>query len=341
MPSSTADSAAEHPHEDPIPRPDRGPHDVPWFLRAGRAGLAPEAVTVNSEPGTPNDPAAGLPAEAGADIAGSPPWAAEPADQDLDAPPPWESGPWPSRGPTEVDADPVDPRDWPADGDEAAAHQLAVQAADEPHAYRPQPSGHRPQPSGHRPQPSGHRPQPSGHRPEAPAGNGLAVAALVAGIVGILVVPGVVLGVLGLRRARVTGIGLVQSSLGIALSLVWAVGIIIVVSLPGQKPSSADPGCTAYQDGGRAAAARVSAALSAGGPAGPLRAELRQTADIVNSAAARAQGLTVRSALSGMTGDLQAALGEVTAGRPVSQALKASLSSDTAAAARMCGGSAS
>jgi hypothetical protein len=300
-----------------MPRPDRGPRDVPWFLRAGRAGLAPESVTVDGEPGAADRPADGPPAEAGTDVAGSPPWAAEPADQDLDAPPPWESGPWPSRGPVELDTDLVDSGDWPADGDEPAAQQAAIpQPSDRPPSDFP---------------PSGFRP------PEAPARNGLAIAALVAGIVGILVVPGVVLGVLGLRRARVTGVGLVQSSLGIALSLVWAAGIIVAVSLPSQQPSSADPGCTAYQGSGRAPAARVSAALSAGAPAGQLRPELRQTAHVVNSAAARAQGLTVRSTLSGMTGDLQDALGEVTAGRPVPQALVASLSSDIAAAARLCG----
>src|ERR1700691_1108015 len=38
-------------HGDAAPGPDdRGSAEVPWFLRAGRAGLAPEAVTVAAEP---------------------------------------------------------------------------------------------------------------------------------------------------------------------------------------------------------------------------------------------------------------------------------------------------
>jgi hypothetical protein len=178
---------------------------------------------------------------------------------------------------------------------------------------------------------------PSPDDPAEPAtSNRLATGALIAGIAGILVVPGLVLGILGLRRARVTGVGTVQSWLGIAASLAWAIGIVVVATLPGGG-SSGDPGCTGYQSAS-AAVSRVTSALAAGAPASQLRSELGNAAGTVNSAAATAQDMSVRSALSVMTGDLQAALGEVNSGRPVPAVLKTALHHDAAAAGRLCGG---
>jgi hypothetical protein len=332
VPADSADAAAEPAHQepaatDPESRGERGPHDVPWFLPAGRAGLAPESVTVD---------AAAVSAETAfdlqaiVDIAGAPPWAAEPATQEPEAPPPWESGPWPSRGPVSgedarpeqglpenalppsrrVESRPAQPGDWPA-----AGRRPGRDPADRVPA------------------------RPAGGRSAAsaePAANRFATAALIAGIAGILVVPGIVLGILGLRHARVTGTGRAQSWLGIGLSLLWAIGIIIVVSLPG-KSSSADAGCLAYQASGRAAVARLTSALGSGASAAEVHADLSAAAGAVNSAAAQAQDVGVRSALSGLTEDLQAGL-RLAGLRPAARAaLETSVSSDSASVAKFCG----
>jgi len=95
-PLTPADAPVAHEHEDPVPRASRpAPADVPWFLPAGRAGLAPESL--DSEAEEEPKPARALPENA-ANIVSSPPWANEPPTADLGIPP-WESGPWPSRRP--------------------------------------------------------------------------------------------------------------------------------------------------------------------------------------------------------------------------------------------------
>jgi hypothetical protein len=67
-----------------------------WFLRAGRAGLQPDSMTVSWADDAGSHPDRGPQPEA----AGTPPWGAEPADSAAGAPPPWETGPWP--GPAEA-----------------------------------------------------------------------------------------------------------------------------------------------------------------------------------------------------------------------------------------------
>jgi hypothetical protein len=321
--------------DDPEPRAERGPHDVPWFLREGRAALAPESVTI--DPATASADIS-VDVQAIVDIAGAPPWAAEPAAQEPDEPPPWESGPWPSRGPggegslpgrggrdradpalppsRRVESRPAQPGDWPADGRGSGYDSPNSSNGSAPARYV------------------------AGGRDAAGSagsdGNSLATAALIAGIAGILVVPGIVLGVLGLRRAKVSGTGQAQSWLGIGLSLVWALGIIIiVVSLQGQS-SSADSGCSAYQASGQAAVARVTAALKTGAPEHEVRADLRQAASAVNSASAQAQDLGVRSALSALTGDLQEGLREVSPAQGVPSTLGTTLSGDSARLTTVC-----
>lgn len=285
-----------------MPRPARAAPDVPWFLPAGRAGLAPDSVTVDGEAGA-GDPAVGPQSEPVTEIAGGPPWAGEPPGQDLNTPPPWESGPWPGSG--------------LAAGDGAVLPGAVLPGPVLPGAVR-------------------HRPHPADGAEEAAAGNRLATAALVAGIAGIAVLPGLILGVLGLRRARASGTGLLKSWLAIVLSLLWAAGIVVIAALGHGSP--ADPGCSGYQASGRAAAARASAALSAGAPASQLGPDLSQAARAVNSAAARARGVPVRNALSALTGDLQSAFAQVTAGRQVPAPLRTALNSDVTATVRLCGG---
>jgi hypothetical protein len=157
----------------------------------------------------------------------------------------------------------------------------------------------------------------------------------VTGIAGIAVLPGLILGILGLRRARSTGQGRARSWLGIAASLVWATGIIVVAT--GALSTPADPGCDGYQSGGQADAAKVSSALGARAPASQLGSDLRQASSKFNSATARAQSLAVRNALSTMTDDLQSTLDQVTAGHQTPSADRIILTRDTAAVTRLCG----
>jgi hypothetical protein len=175
--------------------------------------------------------------------------------------------------------------------------------------------------------------------PAAPgpgSANPLGTAALAAGILGIAVLPGVVLGILGLRRAAITGTGRLQSWLGIALSLLWAAGIIIL-ALPGPGPAS-DPGCVQYRASGSAAVARVASALTAEASA-RLRAGLGAAAGAVNDATASAQNIEVRNTLAALSSDLQAEQAAAQAGRSAPAGLGTTLAADAAAAARLCGAS--
>jgi hypothetical protein len=169
------------------------------------------------------------------------------------------------------------------------------------------------------------------------AANTLGTAALAAGILGIAVVPGVVLGILGLRRAAITGTGRLQSWLGIALSLVWAAGII-VVALPGPGPA-ADPGCVQYRASGSAAVARVTSALPPRAGSARLGASLGPAANAVNNATASAQNIGVRNTLAALGSDLQAEQAAVVTGRPAPPALGVTLAAAATAATHLCGAS--
>src|SRR5215470_11224131 len=86
-----------------------------------------------------------------------------------------------------------------------------------------------------------------GVRPEHRRGNGFATAALALGVAGVTlvtIVPGVVFGILGLRRAATCGAGRMRSWLGIGLCLFWAAAASYL--LP-HLVRAADPGCAAYK----------------------------------------------------------------------------------------------
>lgn len=278
--------------------------DTSWFLPTGRAALAPEAVTVDD--GQLDREPASRRAGAATRVAGSPPWAGESAADGAQAPPPWESGPWHGSGEHQ------DPADEPARG---AATQGALGGDT---AGATDPGG-----------------QPGAAEPAGWAANPLAAGALITGVLGILVLPGLILGVLGLRRASVTGTGRVASWLGIALSLLWAAGIVLV-AVPGNS-APPDPGCKAYQAHGRAAATKVMAAIRNGKPASVLGGELHHAAVVINKAAAKSWTLSVRNALSSLTDDLQAADDQVSGGGQVPSQLAGELSSDASAADSACG----
>jgi hypothetical protein len=288
-------------------------------------------VTIDAAPSS-TDTAVDL--QAVVDIAGAPPWAAEPTAAEPEAPPPWESGPWPSRGQTaaedalreqalpehalppsrRAESRPAEPGDWSAD-----RGQRGYESPDGRNGGAP----------------ARHAAGGPAAGPAESADNNLATAALIAGVAGILVVPGIVLGILGLRRARDSGTGQTQSWLGIGLSLAWALGIIIFVALPGHG-SSADSGCSAYQADGQAAVARVTSALGSGAPASQVRKDLSAAASAVNTSAAQADNVGVRSALSALTADLQEGLREVRPQQAAPSSLGTTLRGDSAALAKLC-----
>lgn len=282
--------------------------DTSWFLPAGRAALAPEAVTVDDakldrEPGARR-------AGAATRVAGAPPWAGESADAGagVQAPPPWESGPWPGHG------------DQPAAAGEALA---GGETTGQVPADRLAMAG-------------GARPGAGPGIPAVPgwAANPLATCSLITGVLGVLVLPGIVLGVLGLRRAAATGAGRVASWLGIALSLLWAAGIVLIAVPGGSTPP--DPGCTAYQAHGQADVTRAAAAIGAGRQSSALAGELHHAAVVINKEAARSQSLGVRDALSSLTDDLQSADDQAAGGGQVPSQVADQLTRDASAAASTC-----
>ena len=90
--------------------------------------------------------------------------------------------------------------------------------------------------------------QPDQPPPPAPKqGNGLAVAALIFGIIGGSIL-GLIFGILGLRKSKQTGTGKGMSIAGIILSVLWliaTIAIVAVVFLAANKQD--DPGCVAYR----------------------------------------------------------------------------------------------
>ncbi len=267
----------------PAVEPDEARRADEWFLRTGRAGLLPESM---SEIWDDED----THVFARPDTAGAPPWVADPQDQEVDEPPPWESGPWP--GP----------------GEERPARQ--------PRSARSQPGMRR--------------------MASDDTDNWQAVAALVAGIVP-LVVPGAVLGVLGLRRARSTGTGRIPSWIGIVLSAIWAVVLIVVLA-----SGSSGPGCSASSQAAVSGAMSVVLRdLASGAPASTVKAAMNQAMTQANAAAAGAQQVSVRGAYVTLTTGLSRAIATVAVGRhPTSSyaALSSQLSADSAAITGICKG---
>jgi hypothetical protein len=208
--------------------------------------------------------------------------------------------------------------------EEGHALERPVTAADPPWA------GERPDVAGESPPPweSGPWPGPGEGRPDlsqmaedrltapgagaaavtVPAGNWQATAALGTGILP-LVIPGLVFGVLGLRRAAATGVGRTWSLIGIGLSVIWAVVLSVFLATGGQPA----PACGAPQTDVARAVSQVDHELSAGAPQSVLTQDLRTAINQANSAAAGASQLGVRNALVALTAGLQLAQQEASA----------------------------
>ncbi len=268
-----------------------------WFLRAGRAGLLPESMTESW------DADGETTGQWRQEAAGSPPWESDVVVTD-GAPPPWESGPWPEPG-EERNGAAGPAGDVPAT---TGAPQVTVQ-------------GQPPWPS------LVAAPEPAG-----PAENWQARAALITGFLPLLV-PGIVLGVLGLRRSRVVGAGQAASWAGIALSVVWAVVLGVLVFGTGGSSSAgcSVPGAvsTSY--------AQVMKDFSGGAATSAQSADISAAARQANSAAAYAGQLPLRNALFTLARDLEQAQSDL-AGRShtVPTTLRRKLGADGPALTTAC-----
>ncbi|HUA42834.1 MAG TPA: hypothetical protein VMA32_14765 [Streptosporangiaceae bacterium] len=274
------------------------PVSAQWFLPTGRAGLLPESMTVSADSDQPDTPAAEYPAQVQA--AGAPPWDGESTGQIPAVPPPWETGPWPAPSEFRVSR---------------LARDAAPGAADP--AWSAPASGSR---------------QFQASQPSA-SGPFSARTVLTLGLVP-LVVPGVVAGVLGLRRSAPGEPVRRASILAIAASLAWAVIIILLVA----TTSGGSAGDCRYPAAAHQAYVRAMSDLGSNAADSVKIADLGLAASRANAAAAAtATGdVTVRSALFAMTADLQQARSDIIARRPVPGSLRSHLASDETALTTSC-----
>jgi hypothetical protein len=278
-----------------------------WFLPAGRAGLLPDSITESwdQEP----EQVASRPVTASA-----PPWASEGPTPVVSEPPPWESGPWPGPG----GGDPAG---------RAGANGGTIQASGTADAgglgreavARPT-AGDGPVQGG-----------PVTASVAAPA-SWQAPAAVIAGLVP-LVVPGLVMGFLGLRRAGLAGSARLAYWTAIGLSAVWALVIVLLVA--GSSPAG---GCAGYPASVRAAYAKALSDINGKAPAAVEAADLAAAAGKANSAATNTAQIPLRAALFRMAGDLQQVKADVVASRPLSADVLAYLKSDGTTFPQSCPG---
>jgi hypothetical protein len=155
---------------------------------------------------------------------------------------------------------------------------------------------------------------------------------LIAGLVP-LVVPGLVLGALGFGRSSAGEPARRASVAALAASLTWAVVIIVIIAVSGSGSGAAS--CT-FPTAAQQAYQRAIANLSSAAPKAVRAGELGAAVSTVNSSAAAASQIPVRSALAAMAGDLEQARSDLAAGRPVPKTLRQHLAADGAALTRAC-----
>ncbi len=286
-----------------------------WFLPAGRAGLLPDSITESwdEEP----EQVVSRPVTASA-----PPWAGEEPTPAASKPPPWEYGPWPGPG----GGDPAGPPGAnggtiQVSGTAAAGGAGREGVADLTGSDGPVHGG--PVHGGPVSQLTGGVAGPASWQ---------APAAVVAGLVP-LVVPGLVMGILGLRRAGQAGSARLAYWTAIGLSVVWAIVIVLLVA--GGSPAG---GCAGYPAPVRAAYAKAMSDISSKAPAAVQRADLAAAASKANSAATATAQIQVRAALFGMAGDLEQVKNDVVDRRPVSADVLAHLKSDGTTFPQSCPG---
>lgn len=150
-----------------------------------------------------------------------------------------------------------------------------------------------------------YRPAAGGRAALSPAaadtGNWQATAALGTSVLPV-VLPGLALGILGLRRSRITGTGRTASWFAIAFSLMWAVILTVWLAAAG---GTAPGACGSYQSAVSIQVTQVLRDLTTGAPQSVLNSDLRQAITQANTAAAQAQQVTARNAMASLTASLQ------------------------------------
>lgn len=178
---------------------------------------------------------------------------------------------------------------------------------------------------------------PGGATGEQRRGNGFATAALALGAAGVTlvtIVPGVVFGVLGLRRAGDRGTGRVRSWLGIGLSLLWAAaGIYLVPHLV----RAADPGCAAYKGSALTAYNRMISDFSGNHTTQDLTRDVSRAASALEAASDRSRDPVTAQALSVLTQDLRTVLDDLHTGAVVPRSAMQALNRDAAHVDAACG----
>jgi hypothetical protein len=173
--------------------------------------------------------------------------------------------------------------------------------------------------------------------------NWLATAALGCGILGgtLITIPaGLVLGVLGLRRARQArqagrpGGGRVRCWLAIALTLAWAgaAGYLLPHLI-----RAADPGCEAYKDNALTSYNRVVADVNNGADRALLARDLTAAVRQSGRAARDSQNPVAARSLTALSSGLQTMLSDIQAGRIVPRQVLLALNKDTDTADDACG----
>ena len=168
------------------------------------------------------------------------------------------------------------------------------------------------------------------------APNGYATAALTLGAAGftlITVVPAAVFGILGLRRARRRGAGVLRCWLGIGLAAAWAAaGGFLVPRLV----QASDPGCAAYKGPALAAYGKVIGDFSGRSP-GILTGDVSRAITALDAAASRSHSHLAARDLSRLAAQLTIVLTDARAGKAVPDSVLSALNRAAADADSACG----
>jgi hypothetical protein len=180
-------------------------------------------------------------------------------------------------------------------------------------------------------------PSRSGARPEDRRGNGFATAAIVLGAAGVTlvtIVPGLVFGILGLRRAGHRGTGRVRSWLGIGLCLLWTAAAIYLVP---HLVRAADPGCRAYKGSALTAYNRAIADFDGNHTTPNITRDVARAASALETAADRSRDPAAARALNVLARDLRTVLDDLHTGAVVPGSAMEALNRDAAHADAACG----
>ena len=180
-------------------------------------------------------------------------------------------------------------------------------------------------------------PSPGAARPEDRRGNGFATAALALGAAGVTlvtIVPGLVFGILGLRRAGHGGTGRVRSWLGIGLCLLWTAAAIYLMP---HLVRAADPGCAAYKGTALTAYNRALADFNGNHTTPNITRDVARATSALETAADRSRDPATARALTVLTRDLRTVLNDLHTGAVVPGSAMQALNRDAAHADAACG----